>query len=123
MSVDLGRFREKLERELKSGLVAIVLLLALDRVGPEYGYALLKSIAQASAGRFELKEGTAYPVLKSLEEQGLITSFWTGGDGRPRKYYELTPDGRRALRQARQDWEELVEGLRALDDHLGEKRA
>ncbi|HWG91329.1 MAG TPA: PadR family transcriptional regulator [Candidatus Thermoplasmatota archaeon] len=109
---DVARFRDKMDRELKSGLVTLVLLLAIDRTGPDYGYRLLKTIQERSGGRLQFKEGTAYPLLQNLEKMGLITSFWSdGAGGPPRKYYQITDTGRRALDQALTDWRELTDGV------------
>lgn len=116
----MRRFREKLDRELKAGLVGILLLLAIDRTGPEYGYRLLKTLQSAGGGRFAFAEGTAYPLLQNLEKAGLVTSFWGAGDaGPPRKYYQSTALGRAVLRHALDDWRSLTDDVdnlvRALD--------
>lgn len=105
----MARFREKLDRELKAGLISILLLLAIERTGPDYGYRLLKTLHAASGGRFSFKEGTAYPLLQNLERAGLVTSYWGEGDaGPPRKYYQATALGKAALRQALEDWKALA---------------
>jgi DNA-binding PadR family transcriptional regulator len=114
-SGDVERFREKLDRELKAGLISILLLLAIDRKGPEYGYRLLKTLHAASGGRFAFKEGTAYPLLQNLERAGLVTTFWGEGDsGPPRKYYQTTALGKGVLEGALHDWRALVADVDAL---------
>lgn len=106
---DLERFREKLDRELKSGVVSLLLLVAIERSGPDYGYRILKNIHEWSDGRLAFKEGTAYPLLQNLEKAGLIASHWgDGAAGPPRKYYQTTKLGREALKAALQDWSELT---------------
>ncbi len=119
MGEPLTRFRDKLDRELKAGLVGLILLATIDRTGPAYGYKLLQTIRQASGDRLQFKEGTAYPLLARLEKSGLVTSFWGAGEaGPPRKYYQATADGRTALAQALADWKQLVAGVDQLLHHL-----
>ncbi|HUR67999.1 MAG TPA: PadR family transcriptional regulator [Candidatus Thermoplasmatota archaeon] len=109
---DLDRFREKHERELKSGVVSMLLLLAIDRSGPDYGYRILKNLQDWSDGRLAFKEGTAYPLLQNLEKSGLVTSYWgDGAGGPPRKYYQTTALGRDALKAAIADWEALTQSV------------
>lgn len=92
--------------------MSVVLLAAIDRTGPEYGYRLLRTIQEASGGALSFKEGTAYPLLQSLERMGLVTSFWSTGDGGPpRKYYQITRRGKAALDQALIDWASLTRGV------------
>lgn len=114
-SADVTRFREKLDRELKSGVVSVVLLLVIDRSGPDYGYRILKNVQDWSEGRLAFKEGTAYPLLQNLERAGMLTSFWgDGAGGPPRKYYQTTALGREALASALADWESLTASV----DHI-----
>ena len=119
---DLARYREKLERELKSGVVGMALLLAIARTGPDYGYRLLRTVHEASGGRLDLKEGTAYPLLQNLERAGLVSSFWGDGDqGPPRKYYQATSLGKQASERAVEEWRTLSDGVDQLVEGLGKK--
>lgn len=116
---ELDRFREKLDRELKAGLVSVILLLTIDRTGPDYGYRLLRTIQEKSGGSLEFKEGTAYPLLQNLEKMGLVTSFWSDGSGGPpRKYYQITNLGKSALAQALADWSALTGSVESLVKEL-----
>lgn len=116
----ITRFQEKLERELKAGVVGILLLLVIERRGPEYGYRLLRIVEEESGGRFVLKEGTAYPLLQNLEKSGFVESYWSQGDaGPPRKYYQVTPLGRAALTHALVEWRSLARGMDAFVASLG----
>lgn len=124
----LQRFREKLDREVRSGLVTILMLLVVDRRGPVYGYRLLQTLREASGDHLAFKEGTAYPLLANLEKAGLLSSFWgTGSGGPPRKYYETTALGRSALDQALEDWFGLIGSverlIRTLDDPVPDSDA
>lgn len=118
---ELERFREKIDRELKSGLVSVLLLLVIDRTGPAYGYEILKQLKRFSDGRLAFKEGTAYPLLRKLEEMELLTSFWGDGSGGPRrKYYQTTGLGSRALERVLEDWDALIESVEEIRDQVKE---
>lgn len=108
----LERFRDKLDRELKSGLVSLILLYVIKLRGPDYGYSILRTIQQASGKRLAFKEGTVYPILQNLEKLGFVTSNWGGGSsGPPRKYYLITPLGSAALEQVLEDWTGLISSV------------
>lgn len=112
MASEVDRFREKLEKELKTGVIALILLLAVERTGPDYGYRILRHVEEWSGGTLEFKEGTAYPILQSLERQGLLTSFWGDGHaGPPRKYYQTTALGRQALKAGLAEWDALTKSV------------
>ncbi len=116
----LAKFRDKMDRELKSGLVSLILLHVIHRRGPDYGYNLLRTIQEASGKRLAFKEGTAYPLLQNLERMNLVTSFWSGGaGGPPRKYYQITELGRTALEQALGDWSDLIDSVQNILHNLG----
>ena len=86
------------------------LLLAILREGPSYGYEIIQTLNTRAAGLLRMGEGTAYPVLHRLEDRGLITGRWgTGETNRRRKYYRLTPKGRRSLANNAQQWAALVQ--------------
>lgn len=112
---ELSKFREKMDREMRAGVFKLILLAAVDRLGPVYGYELLKSINGRGTGRLEFKDGTAYPILRKLEKRGLVSSFWQEGEGGPpRKYYQTTELGQEALDQGLHDWRELVNDVAGL---------
>ena len=76
--------RRKFQRELNSGAVSLVLLGLLARRGkPMYGYEIAKRLEEAGGGALPMNQGALYPVLRSLEKQGLLASSITnsGGDG------------------------------------------
>ncbi|HLE96924.1 MAG TPA: PadR family transcriptional regulator [Candidatus Thermoplasmatota archaeon] len=119
---EIDQFLGKLDRELKAGVVSLVLLLVVDRAGPEYGYRLLRHVQEASGGRLVFKEGTAYPLLAGLERQGLLTSYWgDGAGGPPRKYYETTALGRAALERALAEWAELTASVQRVADAMAKE--
>jgi PadR family transcriptional regulator PadR len=105
-----------LDRELKRGTLDMILLKLLAE-RPMYGYELIATLEQRGGEAFLLKEGTLYPVLYRLESAGLIAPRWeTLERGVPRKYYTLTPDGKRQLTALMAEWRAFtaaVEGLLA----------
>ena len=89
-------------------------MLILDVVsrGPTYGYQIAQSVLSQSKGYFELKEGSLYPALHRMERQKLLRSYWVDTDeGRRRKFYELTPAGRKALKDRRDEWQRFAAGV------------
>ncbi len=93
------------------------MLLALLAEGPSYGYQIVRDLNQQGSGLLKLGEGTVYPVLHRLEERGQIAGKWRQLQGaRPRKYYRLTPKGRRALAGQREQWAGLVEVMQKMLD-------
>src|SRR3989337_1257061 len=74
-----------------------LLVLSILREGPSHGYAVAEELRTRSNGEFDLPEGTVYPALYRLEEAGLLSSRWETQGGRPRRVYEVTSKGRKAL--------------------------
>jgi PadR family transcriptional regulator, regulatory protein PadR len=110
----------KFQKDLNSGLVALVLLAVLDR-SPEdlYGYEIAKRLQKANEGEALFKEGTVYPVLRALSANGLLTSrIVPSYAGPPRRYYRITEEGRAVLtdwsgiwRQTRDFVDRFIEGV------------
>jgi DNA-binding PadR family transcriptional regulator len=84
------------------------MLLAVLGAGPAHGYAIIERLRTRSGGVFSLPEGTVYPALHRLEQEGLLSSRWAEGPGRPRRVYELTRRGRMQLNSRRQAWEKFA---------------
>lgn len=101
---------DKFAQQLKKGVLEM-LVLELVCKGPTYGYELLSKLKAGSGGRFQLKEGTLYPILYRLEDDGLIAAKWHQGEGRaaPKKMYEATARGVEENQRRRQVWREFVE--------------
>jgi PadR family transcriptional regulator PadR len=89
----------KFQKELSAGTVSLVLLALLARAPePLYGYQVAKRLESAIDTGLPVKQGTLYPVLRSLEAGALLTSHVEPSvSGPPRRYYAITPDGREAL--------------------------
>src|ERR1700720_1789173 len=96
----------KFQKDLNSGLVALVLLAVLDRTTEDlYGYEIAKRLQRANEGEALFKEGTVYPVLRALSANGLLTSRVVPSySGPPRRYYRVTDDERAVLRQWSDIW-------------------
>ena len=79
-------------------------------LGPLHGYGVLLRIEQISGGRLEIQQGSLYPALYRLEDQGWIASEWGESENkRKAKYYRLTADGRKRLQSEEQKWNRMTE--------------
>ena len=72
-----------------------------------HGYRIAQRIKERSEGILDFKEGTLYPALHKLENDGLVESSETVEKGRPRRYYRITKSGRAMLAKDRADWRRL----------------
>ncbi len=92
----------KFQKELNAGTSSLVLLSVLSRSKePMYGYQIAKLLEESGPEILMMKQGALYPVLRSLEENGLLESLVEPSvSGPPRRYYKITEDGRAALK----DW-------------------
>ncbi|MEU8184218.1 PadR family transcriptional regulator [Micromonospora sp. NPDC049044] len=79
-------------QELRRGTVVVASLVALRR--PDYGYALLQRLTDHG---FPVDANTLYPLLRRLEDQGLLTSEWNTEENRPRKFYRTSDEGESML--------------------------
>ena len=96
------------DREFLTGTVG-VLILSLLAEREMYGYEILREAERRSASAFQLKEGTLYPALLKLEQEGYIASAWGVSDNnRKAKYYKLTRAGRKQLEKEARDWEQAT---------------
>lgn len=97
-----------MDKALLSGNTAMLLLKLLEEQDM-YGYQMIETLAQRSDHTFDLKAGTLYPLLHTLEERGDIEAYLEGQGGtRPRRYYRLTPAGRGRLQEKEQEWRQYV---------------
>ena len=93
------------EKELVGATTAALVLGVLAKA-PSYGYEIVRRLNDEAGGLFVWQEGTLYPVLYKLEQQGKVRSQWQQADtGRERKYYYITADGRAALRAEAKQWQ------------------
>ena len=97
-----------IERELLKGNTP-TLILAILRDGPLHGYAIAREIERRSDNALGFKDGTLYPALKTLEEQGLVAGEWQHPPSGPaRRVYEITRQGRGALEKRVRGWNSFV---------------
>lgn len=90
-----------------------MLVLKLLEEGDLYGYQMIRLLEERSARVFSLKEGTLYPILHGLEEQGAVESYeQCAENGRKRKYYHLTKSGGKLLRSKQQEWQKYERAVR-----------
>jgi DNA-binding PadR family transcriptional regulator len=93
-----------INKELLKGSTVILILTLLERRAM-YGYEMIKEIENKSEGIFTFKEGTLYPILHSLEAEGMVECYWTETDGgRKRKYYKITKLGREHMKEKQDEW-------------------
>ncbi|MBO4938047.1 MAG: PadR family transcriptional regulator [Oscillospiraceae bacterium] len=99
---------DRLAQQLKKGVLEMLVLELVCRKAT-YGYELLQRLKEGSEGLFQLKEGTLYPILYRLEDDGLIESRWSQGEGRaaPKKIYSATDRGRQARLRRQLIWVEF----------------
>jgi transcriptional regulator len=88
------------------GTLPTLILEALVRE-PSHGYRIAQSIKERSEGVLNFKEGTLYPALHKLENEGLVDSCEEVENGRSRRYYRITKSGRAMLAKDRAEWREL----------------
>ena len=94
---------ENVVLELRRG---VIVLAALSQLGsPEYGYSLLKKLAELG---LEVDQGTLYPLLRRLETQGLLESVWKLEEARPRRYYVISAERKKLLPKMKKEWAGIV---------------
>ncbi len=107
--MDDKQYQELLDpyiQELRRGLIVMAVLSRLEE--PQYGYSLIKQLVDRD---FDIDQGTLYPLLRRLEERGLLESNWVVDDTRPRKYYQINATGKSVLADLKVEWKALVQVL------------
>jgi PadR family transcriptional regulator PadR len=107
--------REEARVQIDKDLVAASatpLVLAILTEGESYGYAILKRVRELSDGELEWTDGMLYPLLHRLQRLGYVAPEWrTPPEGRRRKYYAITDDGRAALAEHKRQWTAVARTL------------
>ena len=106
---------DRFSQQMKKGILEMLVLDCICR-GSTYGYELLSQLKDRSNGYFSLKEGTLYPILYRLEDEGLIVSSWSEGVGRsaPKKIYSVTEKGREENRRRMAVWDTFVQTVNTM---------
>lgn len=98
--------------------MAAPLVLSILAEGDSYGYDILRRVKELSGGELEWTDGTLYPLLHRLERMGRVTARWgESPEGRRRKYYTITDEGRHHLADQRSQWETATRTLGGLWQH------
>lgn len=96
--------------QLKKGILELCVLAVLDRKDC-YGYELVNEISK----NIEISEGTIYPILRRLNQEGYFTTYLQESqEGPPRKYYKLTDTGRNVKNESIKEWLALAEGVNSI---------
>ena len=98
--------------DILQGTLSLLVLRALKARGRMHGYALTSHIQRASADLLRVEEGSLYPALHRMEQDGWVRSEWGATEkGRKAKFYSLTPKGEEQLVVERESWERLTKGV------------
>lgn len=104
----------KINKELLKGSTAVMILSMLSRKDM-YGYQIMQELKMMSDNTFDLKEGTLYPLLHTLENNNAIECYWFDTEeGRRRKYYKITDTGKEMLSEKRQEWSVYVQAVNSV---------
>jgi PadR family transcriptional regulator, regulatory protein PadR len=102
----------KPKTDILQGTLALMVLKTLDVLGPLHGYGIARRIEQISGDQLILNQGTLYPLLLRLEQEGTIASEWGPSENNRRaRFYRLTRAGRKRLQTELQGWQQTTEIL------------
>jgi PadR family transcriptional regulator PadR len=107
LETQIGHMKEK--TDVLQGTLALMVLKTLDVLGSLHGYGIARRIEQISGELLTVNQGTLYPVLLKLEQEGSIASEWGASENnRKARFYRLTRDGRKQLRAEARGWEQTA---------------
>ena len=98
------------DKTLVSGSMSMLILKLLSEKDM-YGYEMIDTLRKRSENVFELKAGTLYPLLHSLEDKNYLTSYEQEASGKVRKYYRITKEGNRFLEKKQAEWSEYAKAV------------
>lgn len=105
---------ENTKAQMRKGVLEYCILLVLEEK-PLYASNIIDDLKQS---KMIVVEGTLYPLLTRLKNDGLLTYRWEEStQGPPRKYYELTEDGKLFLKELGESWDELVRAVETIKNH------
>jgi len=101
--------RMKQKKDVQQGTLALMVLKTLDVLGPQHGYGIARRIEQISGDLLSVNQGTLYPVLLRLEQEGAVASDWGPSENNRRaRFYRLTRSGHKLLEAETRDWEQTT---------------
>jgi PadR family transcriptional regulator len=104
-----GREEMKQKKDVQQGTLAVMVLKTLEVLGPLHGYGIARRIEQISGDLLSVNQGTLYPLLLRLEQEGAIASEWAPSESNRRaRFYRLTRAGRKLLESEKRDWEQTA---------------
>src|ERR1700758_1038039 len=107
---DSDKSTDRDKNEVWQGTLALMVLKTLNALGPQHGYGIAKRIEQTSGDLLAINQGTLYPVLLKLEQDGSIASEWGVSDNnRKAKFYRITRTGKKDLAAEEREWEKINE--------------
>jgi PadR family transcriptional regulator PadR len=99
----------KQKTDVLQGTLALMVLKTLDVLGPQHGYGIARRIEQISGCLLSVNQGTLYPLLLKLEQEGSIASEWGASDNnRTARFYRLTRSGRTQLQDEACEWNQTA---------------
>ncbi len=109
---------ERWSQEIRRGALTIA-ILSLIREGKAYGYDIMKKLSQAESETLSIEPSTLYPLLRRLEEKGILEGRWSDSSGKRRRLYFITKEGKIIHKQMINSWQkmnsQLIEILRRVD--------
>lgn len=105
--------KESFLSELRRGTLVLSVLSQLSE--QQYGYSLKERLSERG---IDIDQGTLYPLLRRLEEQGLLDSEWVLGESRPRRYYQINAQGKEILQSLIHEWQAMVQALDQLIENM-----
>ena len=97
------------DSDVRQGTLALMVLKTLDVLGPLHGYGIARRIEQISGDLLTVNQGTLYPVLLKLVQEGSIASEWGASENnRKARFYRLTKQGRKQLQEEARSWEQTT---------------
>jgi PadR family transcriptional regulator, regulatory protein PadR len=97
------------DTDVRQGTLALMVLKTLDVLGPLHGYGIARRIEQISGDSLTVNQGTLYPVLLKLEQEGSIASEWGASENnRKARFYRLTRQGGKQLQAEARSWEQTA---------------
>ncbi|MGO9232133.1 MAG: PadR family transcriptional regulator [Bryobacteraceae bacterium] len=99
----------KEKNDVWQGTLALMVLQSLEALGPQHGYGIARRIEQISENLLAINQGTLYPVLLKLEQEGTIVADWgVSENNRKAKFYRITKAGRKQLQSDARQWQQTI---------------